>query len=385
VSRQTSLIGLGIGLAAAGVGAAVGLAAERLAVGRPIIRRFPHEDDEVPLGSLREVPLVVVTDDGTALHVEIDEPQRPDPDGLTVVFSHGYALNLDSWHFQRLSLQGRVRTVWWDQRGHGRSEQGPKGSATIDQLGADLATVIRAVTPSGPLVLIGHSMGGMTVMAFAAANPAVVRDRVVGVGFVSTSAGDLAGIDLGLDRLGNVLHRLAPRTLSLLARQPGIVERTRRIGSDLEEVIVKRWSYSSDVDADLVDFTARMIAATRLEVVSDFMPQFAAHDQLQGLTLLRDTVGLVITGDKDLMIPPEHSQVISEVLDKAEFAVVKDAGHLVMLEHPEVVTPHLVALLHRVRRGLTGETVVDEPTARPVRPRRRRRPGRVGRSAKAAD
>jgi pimeloyl-ACP methyl ester carboxylesterase len=173
--------------------------------------------------------------------------------------------------------------------------------------------------------------------------------------------------------------------LSLLARQPGIVERTRRIGSDLEEVIVKRWSYSSDVDADLVDFTARMIAATRLEVVSDFMPQFAAHDQLQGLTLLRDTVGLVITGDKDLMIPPEHSQVISEVLDKAEFAVVKDAGHLVMLEHPEVVTPHLVALLHRVRRGLTGETVVDEPTARPVRPRRRRRPGRVGRSAKAAD
>jgi hypothetical protein len=98
VSRQTSLIGLGIGLAAAGVGAAVGLAAERLAVGRPIIRRFPHEDDEVPLGSLREVPLVVVTDDGTALHVEIDEPQRPDPDGLTVVFSHGYALNLDSCH-----------------------------------------------------------------------------------------------------------------------------------------------------------------------------------------------------------------------------------------------------------------------------------------------
>ncbi len=369
MSRRASLVGLGVGLAAAGVGAAVGLAAERLAVGRPVVRRLPQPDDDVPLGSLREVPITVLADDGTALHVEVDEPAEPDPTGLTVIFSHGYSLNLDSWHFQRLSMQGRVRSVYWDQRGHGRSERGPKASANITQLGADLAAVIKATAPTGPLVLVGHSMGGMTTMAFAHAHADLVAARVKGVALVATSSGDLAGIDLGLDKLGSVLHRIAPRALSLLTRQPALVERTRRIGSDLEEVIVKRWSYQSDVDEQLVDFTARMIAATRLDVVGDFLPQFAAVDELDGLQALSGCEALVLTGDHDLMIPPEHSLVLAEALPGCEYVLVKDAGHLVMLEHPDVVTPHLVALVHRVRRQLDHEA--DELPARPVKPRRR--------------
>lgn len=378
---RTSLVSLGIGLAAAGVGAAVGLAAERLAVGRPVIRRFPSEDDAIPLGSLRDVPVVVTADDGVRLHVEVDAVTTPaaedqptrararkasDQPELTVVFCHGYALNLDSWHFQRLSMQGRVRCVYWDQRGHGRSESGVAGHNAIPQLGRDLARVIQEVAPAGPLVLVGHSMGGMTVMSFARQFPEVVRDRVAGVALIATSSGDLGGINLGLDRLGRALTRLAPRALNLLVRTQSLVERTRRIGSDLEEVIVKRWSYASDVDEELVDFTARMIAATRLDTVNSFLPQFSTHDEAAGLAVLTGLPALVLTGDKDLMIPPEHSLVIADTLPECEYAVIKDAGHLVMLEHPDVVTPHLVALLHRVRTDLSVQ-------ARPVRPRRRLR------------
>ncbi len=354
MSRRTSLVSLGLGLAAAGAGAAAGLAVERLAVGRPVLQRLPQDEDEVPLGSIREVPIEVAADDGTLLHVEVDEPTEPDPDGLTVVFSHGYALNLDSWHYQRLALQGRVRTVWWDQRGHGRSERGPVGSATIDQVGADLAAVIAAVAPSGPLVLVGHSMGGMTVMSLAAKDPEHFRDRVVGVALLSTSSGGLENVDLGLDRLGTLLRKLAPGALNLLSRRPLLVERTRRIGSDLEEVIVKRWSYASDVDSDLVDFTARMIAATKIEVVSDFLPAFGMHDKRDALEGLGDTETLVLVGDHDLLTPADHSEEIHRALPHAEFALVRDAGHLVMLEHPEIVTPHLVALLHRARGRIDG-------------------------------
>ncbi|MFV0460377.1 MAG: alpha/beta fold hydrolase [Actinomycetales bacterium] len=370
MSRRTSLIGLGAGLAAAGVGAAVGLAAERLAVGRPVMRQFPSEDDEVPLGSIRDVPVPVTASDGITLHAEIDEPDAPDPTGLTVIFCHGYSLNLDSWHFQRLSMQGRVRCVYWDQRGHGRSEKGKRADSTITQLGKDLAAVIEATAPTGPLVLVGHSMGGMTIMAFAQEYPEIVAERVAGVAFISTSSGDLGDIDLGLDMFGYTLHRVAPRAIRLLAHRPGLVEKTRRIGSDLEEVIVKRWSYASDVDADLVDFTARMIAATRIDVVGDFLPQFAKHAGSEGLAVLAGLPALVLTGDMDLMIPPEHSQVIADALPGSELVVVRTAGHLVMLEHPEVVTPHLVALLHTVRRSLDGDP--GELSARSVGHRRRR-------------
>ena len=362
---RTNLISLGVGLAAATVGAAVGLAAERLTVGRPLIRRFPQPDDEPGIGSIRDVPVAVIADDGITLHAEVDEADRAVPGDVTVVFSHGYSNTLDAWHFQRQALLGRVRCVWWDQRGHGRSERGADGVVSIEQLGRDLHAVIAATAPTGPLVLVGHSMGGMATMSYAAQFTPDVRARVCGVGLVATSAGGLGKADLGLARFGQLLTRLAPRALTLLSRQPGLVERTRRIGSDLEEVIVKRWSFGGDVEDSLIDFTARMIAATRIEVVTEFMPAITAVDVQEGLFILRNLESLVIHGDKDLMIPPEHSEALAAVLTRSEHVIVRDAGHLVHLEHPEVVNPHVAALIGRARAGL-GLTLGTPPT-RPVR------------------
>ncbi len=201
---RIGLLSLGVGLAAAGVGAAIGLAAERAAVGRPLLPRRESDGPVEDYGGLHHGARVVRASDGTALHVEVDEvddfrpPGRPsdvradDRPPLTVVFSHGYALSMDSWHYQRKSLRGVHRLVFWDQRGHGRSGTGPVGSATIDQIGRDLEAVVDAVAPTGPLVLVGHSMGGMTVMSFAEKRPDLFADRVLGVGLVSTSAGGSA-------------------------------------------------------------------------------------------------------------------------------------------------------------------------------------------------
>lgn len=350
-AARTGLLSLGIGLAAAGAGAALGLAAERVAVGRPLLGGPSADPTEIPFGSVRSSPQVVDATDGTGLHVEVDELDQPDPDGLTVVFCHGYSLNLDLWHYQRLALRGRYRAVFWDQRGHGRSRRGPVGSATIDQVGADLRAVLAATAPRGPLVLIGHSMGGMTIMSLAAADQDLFGDRVVGVVFVATSAGELGDLDLGLDRVGRLVHRVAPKALKLLSRRPGIVERGRKLGGDLESVLVRRYSYASDVSDELVDFTARMIAATRIEVIGDFLPAFRSHDKREALSALAGIETLVVAGDSDLMIPAEHGAQIVRALPHAEHVVVRDAGHNVMLEHPEVVTPHLLALLDRARRA----------------------------------
>ena len=111
-----------------------------------------------------EAPDVVVADDGTRLHVEVDDvPGSP----VTVVFVHGFTASLEEFQLQREALRGRFRTVLYDQRGHGRSAWGDVRHATIDQLGRDLASVLDRHAPSGPVVLLGHSMGGMTIMALA--------------------------------------------------------------------------------------------------------------------------------------------------------------------------------------------------------------------------
>ena len=352
VGRTAGLVGAAIGVLAAG--AAAGVAIERMTVGRGMRRRARLALDAAgPFGTLRGEPGTAFAEDGTELAYEVEDPA---PAGgvppLTVVFCHGYCLNQDSWHFQRAVLRGRVRAVYWDQRSHGRSgrgrEQAAGGPATIDQLGRDLKAVLDAAAPEGPLVLAGHSMGGMTVMAFAEQFPAVVADRVAGVFLAGTSAGKLAAVTLGMPAMGAKAFRvLAPGVLRAMGAQSGLVERGRRVTADLFAGIVKRYSFASEVDPAVARLAKRMIEGTPIEVVAEFYPAFTTHDKGASLDLLDGLPALVMTGDKDLLTPSEHSADIAGHLPGAELVLVPDAGHLVLLEHPDVVNAHFAALLVR--------------------------------------
>jgi pimeloyl-ACP methyl ester carboxylesterase len=393
------LLALGVGLAAAGAGAVLGLAAERLTAGRLLGGSAMNADGGLidprggpPLGSLHGEAHVVMTADEVPLHVEVDEPgggERGDRPGgrgalaalglgrghdpVTVVLTHGYALTLDSWHYQRLALRENHRLVLWDQRGHGRSGTGEEGSSTIDQVGHDLGAVIDAVVPKGPLVLLGHSMGGMTVMSLAHQRPDLFAERVVGIGLVSTSAGGLGELDLGLAGFGRLVLRAAPVAARVLARRPDLVAQGRRVGSDLEGLLVRRYSFASEVPSALVRFSAAMIAGTRLEVISEFLPAFSSHDKREALDAMSGIEVLVMVGDRDLLTPAVHSEEIVRRLPAAEHIVVRRGGHLLMLEHPDIVNEHVTELIGRAERAVraTGTTVRRLPwgrrTVTPVR------------------
>ncbi|GGW43950.1 alpha/beta fold hydrolase [Streptomyces xantholiticus] len=366
--RRAGFAGAAIGVVAAG--AAAGVALERLTVGRGMRKKARLALDAAgPYGALRGTPGKALADDGTALYYEVDEidPEaaaprrrrlfgRKTPAPVTVVFSHGYCLSQDSWHFQRAALRGLVRTVHWDQRSHGRSGRGAShaGSGslpvTIDQLGRDLKAVIDAAAPEGPLVLVGHSMGGMTMMALAAHYPELVRERVVGAAFVGTSSGRLGEVSYGLPVAGvNVVRRVLPGVLRALGSQAELVERGRQATADLFAGLIKRYSFSSkDVDPAVARFAERMIESTPIDVVAEFYPAFAEHDKAEALAVFQGFPVLVLAGDKDLVTPSTHSEAIADVLRNAELVIVPDGGHLVMLEHPEAVTDRLADLLVRV-------------------------------------
>ncbi|EHM27302.1 putative hydrolase [Streptomyces sp. W007] len=375
--RRAGIAGAAIGVLAAG--AAAGVAVERLTVGRGIRKKARLALDATgPYGSLRGTPGRAVADDGTELYYEIDEVEdapaaddgpgasgtrrrrlfgRKAPAPVTVVFSHGYCLGQDSWHFQRAALRGLVRAVYWDQRSHGRSGRGraqadgvPVG---IDQLGRDLRAVIDAAAPEGPLVLVGHSMGGMTMMALADQYPALIRDRVAAVALVGTSGGKLGEVSFGLPVAGvNAVRRVLPGVLKALGSQTELVEKGRRATADLFAGLIKRYSFGSrDVDPAVARFAERLIESTPIDVVAEFYPAFTEHDKSGALPAFRDVPVLILAGDKDLVTPSSHSEAIADVLPDAELVIVPDAGHLVMLEHPETVTDRLADLLVRQRHG----------------------------------
>jgi pimeloyl-ACP methyl ester carboxylesterase len=374
--------GLTAGRVAGIAGAVVGLAAAGTAVGVTVSRTARHrrsvggpaDIDERSAAELREDdPLgpssrpadrtaLVQADDGTLLAVEEIGP-RDAP--LTVVFVHGYSLSMASWTFQRRALAAELATanghrpdarlVFYDQRGHGSSRRGPAEHSTIEQLARDLETVLATRVPRGPVVLVGHSMGGMTILGLAALRPDLFGSRIVGAALVSTSSGNLADLTFGLpEMLTRVRAAVLPVAAWTMRHRPAFAERTRRLAADL--VSAATWSLSfasTDVDPALGRYVDAMIAGTPVDVIAEFYPALAGLDETGSLEPLKRIPVLVLTGEKDRMIPPEHSDLLAEHLDGAvEHVVVPGAGHMVLLEKPEVVTEALTRLIRRATAGV---------------------------------
>jgi pimeloyl-ACP methyl ester carboxylesterase len=342
--KRVGVFGAAVSVVAAG--AAVGMAAERYAVGRSFRRTDPARRE--PFGRLRGSPTYVTADDGIDLYVEIEGDLDSD---VTIIFLHGYALNQDSWHYQRRDLGDLGRLVLVDQRAHGQSARGTSERATIEQLAHDLRAIIEAIALDGPVVLIGHSMGGMTIMALADLYPGLFGDQITGAALLSSSPGRLAEVTIGVPAYtGRILRKLAPRFFAALARQAELVDRSRRVGSDLSYVLTKRLAFASDVAPSLVRFASRMLAQTPIDVVAEFFPAFDAHDKLAALPVLQRVETLVMVGAEDLLTPEEHSRDIVRAVPGAELVVVPDAGHLLLLEYPEVVNRAIRELVERARR-----------------------------------
>ncbi len=361
-----SLTGLGLGLAAAGITAAAGIAADRLSRDRRVALALDEQQGTSLRTAYDEIPdreLTVIASDGVRLHVEVDEPRGEAPtregdrvlaDPPTIVFSHGYCLSLRCWVFQRRALRAAgYRIVLWDQRGHGKSGTGETDSYHIDQLGRDLKAVIDEVAPSGPMVLVGHSMGGMTMMSLGLDFEELVRERVVGAAFVSTSTGGLSTVSYGLGAAaGKAVHAFGPAAAGRLARLQGVVDGTVKAGKDVMNFIVDWGSFGSPVPMSIADLTTDMIFSTRMEVISAFMPHFDTHDKREALDSYSGIETLVVNGTVDKLTPPSHSDEIVRLLPGSEHVVIEDGGHVIMLEHPEVLNEQLLALVARGRRAL---------------------------------
>ncbi|MQA83180.1 MAG: alpha/beta fold hydrolase [Streptosporangiales bacterium] len=330
----------------------------------------------------------VRTEDGVELFAEeYGPPDAP----LSVVLLHGWTLDRRVWQLQVRDLPDRlgapVRLVTYDHRGHGRSGATPRDRMTIAQLGDDLGAVLRTAAPAGPVVLAGHSIGGMAIMALAERHPALFAELVAGVAFVNTSSGGLADVNLGLPQ---PLARLAGRVESAVGRAlvqgpsgagsglPGVPSvsggsggtggiggiggiglggaRHVRVRGALarraSRVLVSRpgfrWLlFGSRPPRTAVSLAVATVAATTPETIVGFRSTFADHDRRDALAACRGLPAVVLGGTTDRLCPAEHARAIAAELAGAELVLCPRAGHILPLERPDEVTDNLATVVKR--------------------------------------
>jgi pimeloyl-ACP methyl ester carboxylesterase len=316
----------------------------------PRIPVIPGTDGPPPPGSR-----TVRTDDGVDLHVEFDGPEDAP---LTVVFCHGFTARLGEWELQREAVRDRARVVLWDHRGHGRSSWADPTTATIDRTARDLQLVLDAVVPAGqPVVLAGHSMGGMTVMALARQRPDWVGTRVVGAFLLATSAGGLVSTGL----LGTAVKllralRLLPLYLWWLRLLAPLLERYRRRGSRIGARYMRKYLFGrDDATPEAVRVVQDMLEETPLTVTMAFYGTFLDHDETAALPVLGRVPVTVVAAEYDRLTPAAHGRRLAELLgERTELVVVPGAGHSVNLTRTAVVDEALLTLLGRVGAAGSG-------------------------------
>jgi pimeloyl-ACP methyl ester carboxylesterase len=342
-----------IGRVVAGSGVAAAAAAGGFVLNRRRRRGVP-EDEREPFGTVHGDVHEVKADDGLVLHAEVDEVapygsasrQRDHDDKATVVFVHGFSLTSDCWHFQRLAFRGKRRMVFFDQRSHGRSGRADPGTATIDQLGRDLKSVIDTLAPGEPVVLVGHSMGGMSIVALAEHHPELFGDRVVGLGLISTTAGGQRTHKMLSRYIPDAVgRRVVQRGLLVAAERERILELARRSGSAIAMRVIEEFAFGdTPVPRSYVEFVDSMISATPLKVLVEFIPEFDALDKFHVVEAFARVPTWIMCGTDDKLTSIGHARKLHAHVPGSHLVELRGGGHMPILEHKERVNEQLDVL-----------------------------------------
>lgn len=300
----------------------------------------------------------VRTGDGALIHAVAD---GSDDAPVTLVLAHGWTLAQAAWDDVAALLAPRVaagelRVIRYDQRGHGRSTWGRYaehvGELSIDQLGADLGDLLDQLVPTGPVVLGGHSMGGMTIMCLAAARPELFGDRVRGVALVATAAGDLA--PPGETRTERLQVKLAPGLVTAAIGGARAIERLRQLlppTHPRHRKVVRELLYGADATDDMVVAGAEIMHASTVRSFAAFYPALGAHDKRTELQALARVPVEILVGDSDKLTPERHSRTMAEALPDAALHVADRTGHMLMQERPRLVADAIERLLAAASAG----------------------------------
>lgn len=315
-------------------------------LGRATLRRR-RDPGHPPVGELPPERLDAVTgSDGTSLSVRAAGPS----DAPVIVLAHGFSLDLSTWGRLWPELAKEFRVIAFDQRSHGGSDAAAHGDLSIRTMGRDLAAVVEAVSPHGPSLVVGHSMGAMAILAAAEQRPELFGTRIAGIALIGVAADDLVR-----GAMGSVAELVRPRlgSLSAAARRVDLLRRAVLASpGDVGGIVTRLTQFGPDAPPHLVEHVVRLAAAARPEVWTRGLAELLEVDLRHAIPRVR-VPALVVVGEHDRVTPPAAAVELVGELPNARLVVIEGAGHIPMLERPDELAAELSGFARSV---LTSNT-----------------------------
>lgn len=282
--------------------------------------------------------------DGTRIAVEIHGPEQ----APTIVLAHGWVCRASFWAPVVRRLRIDLRVVAYDQRGHGYSDRPRAAGTTAEALADDLAAVLDAAVGSRRAVVVGHSMGAMSLVALAGRHPDVLRRSVAAALLASTGVDELAG-RMDLVSLPGQAAGLVPdhvlRTVQFLTRG-GLADARllRTVPLAVARSAVRHITLSAAATAAQTAFCTDIIRSCPPDTHHEFAKLL--HDLDLSASVPRLTVpALVVVGTADRLTPVWHARRLADALPHGLGVIeVPGIGHMTPVQAPDTITSAVQAL-----------------------------------------
>lgn len=288
---------------------------------RPDTRRVAHG---------RSSGIIAPGADGSHLYRETHGPA----DAPTIIFTHGWGLDSTVWRYARQDLAARFQLVLWDLPGLGRSKAPADGKVSLERFAADLGALMSSCGPR-PVVLVGHSIGGMTIQTLVRDHPEL-QARIAGVVLVNTT-------------FTNPLRTMIASGLFQALRRP-MLEPAMWLMTWLQPLVwLANWQSYLSGSAHLAHRLGfgKFVTRSQLNQSALLVTRNSPSIQAKGnLAMFRwDATGalaafhkpvLVLAGDMDIITRPEASGRISAEAPMGRLQVIEGANHMGFMERAEI-------------------------------------------------
>ena len=299
-------------------------------LGRFVVLLFIPAGEDEPREQRAEGHMVQAPD-GSSLRVESFGNMQ----GPTIVLTHGWGLDSTAWWYTKKVLGQRFRLITWDLPGLGRSKPPTDGKITIDRFAESLGAVVQSTGP-GPVVLVGHSIGGMTTQTFWRTCPQSVKEKVMGVVLVDTTHENPI-LTMWLSPLWRALRwpLIEPMMWLTVALSPLMwLSSWQGYLSGSNQIVMRLTGFGRFATRGQVDFTARLACKGSPSVQAKgnmAMFRWKATEVVHTIPVPM----IVLTGLKDIVTLPSASRTIANAARSGRLIEIEGCGHMGFMERAE--------------------------------------------------